>query len=186
MNEATAELADAPANVKIPILWEIPLPRGQVALVSPEDYAWAQSIEWGIIETSSGSFYAKINEYVNRKVLCTYMHREIMKRMGHDMTGKRVDHRNQNSLDNSRSNLRLCTQSGNAANARKRNIRNGTSRFKGVQFVKKSKINPWCAMITKDYKPTYLGVFPTEEAAAGRYDEAARLLHGEFAVLNFP
>ena len=32
----------------------------------------------------------------------------------------------------------------------------------------------------------YLGVFPTAEEAAHAYDQKARELHGEWAILNFP
>lgn len=35
-------------------------------------------------------------------------------------------------------------------------------------------------------KQTYLGSFFTEEEAARKYDEFARIHHGEFANLNFP
>ena len=163
----------------------IPLPRGQSALVSPEDYEWAQSIEWGIIQTKCGSYYAKRNDYINRKVVCTYMHREVMRRAGHDMAGRRVDHRNRNSLDNSRGNLRFSTQSQNTANSFRKLSRRKRSRYKGVAFIKRSKVNPWSAQIMVNYAPNYLGVFPTEEAAARRYDEEAKRIYGEFAALNF-
>jgi hypothetical protein len=44
----------------------------------------------------------------------------------------------------------------------------------------------WCARIKVNYRAIYLGRFSAPEDAARAYDDAARELVGEFAVLNFP
>lgn len=96
--------------------------------------------------------------------------------------GKYVDHINGNSLDNRKSNLRVCTNSENQRN-RYKTIRN-TSGYKGVRL--NTKRNKYDAEIGHHGKHYYLGTFLNPVDAAKAYDEMARKLHGEFAVLNFP
>lgn len=91
-----------------------------------------------------------------------------------------VDHKNGNTLDNRRTNLRLATRSQNACNAAP--YKGGKSKFKGVSWHKSNK--GWQACITKNSKRYYLGCYPTEIEAAQAYDSAAIELHGEFARLN--
>jgi hypothetical protein len=88
-----------------------------------------------------------------------------------------VDHRNGDSRDNRRANLRLATFSQNAQNQR---VALGESCFKGVARA----ANRWRARIRVDGKLIQLGCHATEEAAARAYDEAAREHFGEFACTN--
>lgn len=60
--------------------------------------------------------------------------------------------------------------------------RPGKAVFRGV-FPKRGK---WSAKINEGSRQIYLGVFVTPEEAAQAYDEAARKIHGNRAVLNFP
>lgn len=90
-----------------------------------------------------------------------------------------VDHINGNTLDNRKSNLRLCTC---AENNRNRKSRGGG--FKGVTRNAKSKKNPFIAQIVVNKKHLYLGSFKSEVAAARAYNEAAKKYFGEFAKLN--
>lgn len=92
-----------------------------------------------------------------------------------------VDHINGNRLDNRRANLRNCTQGQNTINRRAIRAQSG---FRGVTQDKRDK--SWAACVAYDHTVLSLGAYPTPEDAAYAYDSAARQLHGEFAVLNFP
>lgn len=97
--------------------------------------------------------------------------------------GLEVDHINLDSLDNRRLNLRIGTRSQNMANARRRP--NNTSGYNGVGWhAEKGK---WRAYIRSDGGgQRFLGYFDDPEEAARVRDIAARVVFGEFALLNFP
>lgn len=61
--------------------------------------------------------------------------------------------------------------------------RKSSSTFRGVSLC--TKDSRWQARIRIKKEVVYLGRFETEEAAARRYDEAARLHHGDKALINF-
>lgn len=149
----------------------IRLTKGKVAVVDDEDYEFVSQYNWYASKTKK-KYYVK-----SASVGCpfTFMHQLIMQRAG-------VDHVNGNSLDNRRSNLRVCTQRENCRNRVKR--KTCSSQFKGVCLSKRS--GKWDASITTKEKRRYLGRFEQEEEAAKAYDKAARDAFGEFARLNFP
>lgn len=89
-----------------------------------------------------------------------------------------IDHINGDKSDNRIENLRLANVIENNRN------RAALSGYKGVRYHKPS--GKWQARITSEYKGKHLGLFNNEIEAAKAYDEAARLLHGDFAHLNFP
>ena len=143
-------------------------------LVSIEDKYLLEGKPWNIVLNKYGTSYAfkEINKVRWR------MHRLIMR----PSPGQIVDHINGDGLDNRRENLRLCNNTQNMQNARKKK---GTiSRYKGVRFCRRVKEKQWRAGITVHGKNIYLGYYLTQEGAALAYNLAAEKHFGEFAKLN--
>jgi HNH endonuclease/AP2 domain len=90
-----------------------------------------------------------------------------------------IDHANGNPTDDRIANLRHCSRTENARNARRRK----TTRFKGVYRLR-GRIPKWYAQICVNGKGIRLGTFDTAEQAAAAYDAAARRYHGAFARTN--
>src|SRR5437660_188582 len=90
----------------------IPLTQGRNAIVDTEDYDWLSRWNWcAWWSKGSRSFYPKAT--VNGKLIL--MHRLIL-RCGPREEG---DHRNHDTLDNRKGNLRKCNRGQNARNGRK-------------------------------------------------------------------
>jgi hypothetical protein len=87
-----------------------------------------------------------------------------------------IDHVNGNRTDNRIENLRLASASQNAA-FRKPSADHG---IKGVTLVR----GLWVAEVKINGKKKRAGSSKCQHCAAKMYNEAARLIHGEFAWLN--
>ncbi len=95
---------------------EINLTRGEVALVSDEDYQYLNQFKWYARDnTKNKTFYARRGVRVNGKNGGIFMHRDILK-----VTDRKiqVDHINHDTLNNTRENLRLATPSQNRCNTK--------------------------------------------------------------------
>lgn len=159
----------------------IPLTQGKVALVDDEDYDALAAHRWYAKKSRGSRFYAVRNGPQGRGPRQTVlMHAAI----AGTPTGMVTDHIDRDGLNNQRSNLRVCNIAENASNRGKN--KNNSTGFKGVGRHPRHESNLWVAQIWKLNRRIHLGVFPTAEAAARAYDEAAPLHHGKFAVLNFP
>lgn len=158
----------------------IPLTKGKSTTVSDEDYQWLMQWKWHAIESKRRN--APSCWYAARKAghsgATIYMHSEIGKRI--NPLGSRFDHKDHDGLNNTRNNLRPCTQGQNVANRNK--TPGKTSTFKGVSFYK--RLSLWRSKIVVANKETSLGYFKHEKEAAMAYNNAASRAFGEFASLN--
>jgi hypothetical protein len=158
---------------------EISLTQGKVAIVDGSDLDWLYRWKWQAQKTKNGYWM------VIRSCRCPFDKKRRAVLMSRQITGatynKTVDHKNQNTFDNRRENLRICSRFDNAHN-RKSQVH--TSKYKGVGWHKSSK--GWRARIRCDGIRHYLGHFSNEIDAAISYDVAAKKYHREFACLNFP
>lgn len=156
----------------------IPLTQGQNAIVDVDDFAWLSKWNWyAQWNEFTKSFYAvRTVNFRDGRVSAVRMSREILG----SLSGKEADHKNRNTLDNRRSNLRDATRSQNQSNKDVHRI--SASGYRGVYSVGNRK---WVAQIRHHKVCVYLDRFLSVEEAAQAYDEAAKKYHGEFAVLNF-
>ncbi len=125
-----------------------------------------------------GSWHTRPNGTRRKRQTTLLMHRLIMDAP----KGMEVDHINGNSLDNRKSNLRICTRSQNQRNSGP--LKNNTSGYKGV--VRYHRIKKWAARIKHNSKSIHIGCYDDKEEAARARDKKAKELHGEYAYLNFP
>ncbi len=147
----------------------IALPHGRFALVDHADFVEVDQHVW----FCSGRGYA-VTKIAGKKVP---LHNFLL---GPSSRQRMIDHVDRDPLNNRRGNLRWVTHTENRRNSRL--PKNNTSGFRGVSRNSES----WVARIGVGVTRRYLGFFASAEEAAHAYDQAARVLHGEFAQLNFP
>ena len=132
--------------------------RGKVK-VSDSDYELVSQYKWRLDKDGYAIAHDGVGGYIS-------MHRMITQ----CPKGMVVDHINHNNQDNTRDNLRVCTQSQNCGNARIQRVSKGVT-------ARKNRFYSHCA-------GKYLGCSKTREEAARKYNEAALIHFGEFALLN--
>lgn len=95
--------------------------------------------------------------------------------------GVKVDHRDFNGLNNQKSNIRLADNK--QSSAYQRPMIDCSSKYKGVALDKRH--GTWKSQISYENKTLWIGQFACEICAALAYDDAARQLYKDFALLNF-
>lgn len=149
----------------------IPLTKGKMSIVDDDDYERLRLANWHAFADGKGNFYAS-------NWTLGSMHRVIMGLVKGDP--RHVDHRNHNTLDNRKENLRVATRQQNMSNQRMHS-RNKTG-LKGIYWHERDKV--WRAKIGVNRKSIWLGDFKSPEAAHAAYCAAAIKYHGEFAKLS--
>jgi hypothetical protein len=155
----------------------IPLSNGAFAVIDDDDYERISKFKWWLNShgyAARSIWYGRDKSPKHRNVT---MHREILGVTDH---AREVDHKNEDRLDNRKSNLRACDHNENASNRRK--PRSNKSGYKGV--VKHPQSKGWIAQITVKGKNNYLGHFSTPQSAALAYNNAAAGSFGDYAKLN--
>lgn len=154
---------------------QIPLTQGQYALVDDADYGWLALHKWHAQwHPQTRSFYAIRTVRIGPKRERRAMHRVIL-----GLTDPHIqsDHKNGDTLDNRRENLRPATHSENARNRCR--PRTATSAYKGVYWKKDNR--KWGARIAVSGKDIHLGYFSDPAEASAAYQKAAEERHGAFA-----
>lgn len=156
---------------------KIPLTQSQFALVDDDDCERLSKYKWhSLYNKHTDSFYAVRHVCIkeSKKTICIMMHREIM----NIPKGMICDHKNHDTLDNRKHNLRICTYSQN--NWNKTKSKSNPLKYKGIYRGD----NRYRATVSANNIKYYMGTFDTEEEAARAYNEKAKGLHGEYAKLN--
>lgn len=151
---------------------------GHVAVVDDDMFDSLSRFAWyaSPMTRGNGKVYAAAHgQSIGSGPATIYMHRVVIGATA----GQIVDHIDRDTLNNTRPNLRLATGALNAVN---RAIRPNRSGFRGVylhhtKFVAEAQLH--------GRRIRRVG-FECPAEAARAYDEIARDLFGEFALLNFP
>ena len=147
------------------------------AIIDDEDFEKLGQYSW-TLQINRHNTYCQAS--INARVIL--MHRMVL---GIEDPEVEVNHKNDDGLDNRRSNLRIATR----LDASRRKIKHKSyggkptsSKFKGVCWNK--RIGKWASTGTINGKHIHLGYFIDEEDAAKAYNEFAEENYRDFARLN--
>ena len=164
---------------------KIELTQNKYCIVDPIDYDLS-NVKWCVIKQGIKipCYRAMRKDTINGKYKTVLMHRVIMERILNRCLEhhEQVDHIDHNCLNNTRSNLRLVSNSQNQMNRQKGP--NCSSKYKGVTWDVSRQL--WISQIGYNGTHAQLGRYSSEIDAALTYDAYAKEVFGEFANLNFP
>jgi len=148
--------------------------KGVATIVDDEDVDFILSKKWQIMKSYKRIYFQhKYLDKITHKYKGYTLHRALM---GLPAKGLYVDHIDNNPLNNSKANLRICNAAQNAWNRKKES--SNTSGYKGVSYHAKS--NKWRANIRVNKKLLSLGLYDTKESAYEAYCFASKKYHGEY------
>lgn len=153
----------------------IKLTQNQYTIVDDEDFEKLNQFKWYAHKIRK-NYYAERKITLNGKKFTIRMHRQLIP----CCEGKQPDHKNRNSLDNRKSNLRIATHSQNSQNRSMH--KNNKSGVKGVSWDKNG--NKWRALITVDKRKIQLGQFTNLQEAINIRRNAALQYFGEFSEFS--
>lgn len=145
-----------------------PLTKGGVALVSPQDVDVLLESCWRVHINKRWQYRTILSSNGGKMVLA--------RRVMDAKQGEIVDHRNGDTADCRRPNLRLCDPSTNQANRRSQT--RGRALPKGVRATPNGRFE---ARIVHRGERICLGRYDTVDAAVRAYAGVAIALYGEFA-----
>lgn len=152
---------------------KIPLSQGQFALIDDEDFSIVSQHKWYAYKNRY-TFYVRTN-VLNKGIRGTLLlHRLLL----NAKNVEQIDHKDRNGLNNQRNNIRICSASENMIN---RIFKNSTG-FRGVFKIKKT--GRFTGAIQVDKKRVTVGCYATAKEAALAYNNMARKIHGDCAILN--
>lgn len=143
------------ANVRV-----VPLSKGEIALVSAEDYERAAMFKWHLL--SERHRYAASWLKVDGKQVRVLLHQLIMEAPADRVT----DHINWDGLDCRRTNMRVVTNSENIRNRRRQGV------FGGVVWI--PILRRWQVRLRVGGKTQTFGYYRTRDEAERAADDAAR------------
>lgn len=161
-----------------PSIAYIPLTNGQFSLVDWDDAEILCLWNWtAALNRKDGTYYAARTLRKHDTNQCGKMHGMILNIRGREIT---PDHKNRNSLDNRRTNLRVSSVRQQSYN---RGVRKESkSGIKGVQW--REYIHKYAVSISIEGRRKHIGYLTAKEDAAQAYILAAYLYHGEFARIT--
>jgi len=157
------------------------LTRDKYTIVDDEDYDRLMEHSWAWIPATGAKnnkgYAARKGNKKKGEPRTVQMHREIL----HAPKGTVIDHKNLNSLDNRKENLRYADVQTNAFN-RHKPVMECTSKYKGV--LQRKNDTRWMARIKFNGRHVELGKYDTEEKAAAIYNFASRIFFGKYRHEN--
>lgn len=154
--------------------YEIPLSQGYLSKIDKEDLVLISDYKWCY---SEGYAAARVRGRSKKNPKIIVMQRLLLCILND--TKMDVDHINHDTLDNRKSNLRVCEHFRNCQN--KIQLNNCKSGVTGVHIRPKAITNRYFAMIMYKKKSIYLGGFNSLEEATRARKKAEKLYFGRYA-----